>query len=113
MPAGQLLSGTTFFSFPFKVPLKPGPSDTVFGAGDRGFENGCAIPVDVAAGVPSVRGDLVAEGSNWGREEVNERMKDAGEGRTAREERKQRAQIMMVVCGGGKGGWGALVSHAS
>jgi hypothetical protein len=54
---------------------------------ESGFENGCAMPLDVATGVP--------EGSRWGRVVLNVRRDE--EGRRVREERRQRAQIMVGV----------------
>jgi hypothetical protein len=58
------------------------------------------MPVDVAAGVPAVRGDAVVEGEDWGREVLKVREREQAEGRRAREARRQRAQIML-----GCGGW--------
>ena len=92
MPAGQLDSGITILLFGFKLD----PKETGFGVGERGFEKGCAMPVDVAAGVPAVRGDAVVEGSNWGRDEEIVRAMELEE-RRGREERRQRAQIMLGV----------------
>jgi hypothetical protein len=39
---------------PFNFGRSPMLRETSFGAGVRGVENGCAIPVDVAAGGPAV-----------------------------------------------------------
>jgi hypothetical protein len=88
VPAGQLLSGITTLLFGFK----PVPKETGFGVGERGLEKGCAMPDEVAAGVPAVRGDAV-EDEDLGGEVVNLRVR---EGR-GRQERRQRAQIMVDV----------------
>lgn len=57
----------TAFVFDFKL----APNETEFAEGERGFENGCAMPADVAAGMSAVLEDAVVEGSNWGREVEN------------------------------------------
>jgi hypothetical protein len=96
----------TTFAFGFN----PVPRDTGFGVGDRGFEKGCAIPVDVAAGVPAVRGDAVVE-EHWGRLVVKDREKGSdgeAEERRGRAERRQRVQIMVGVGGGVELGWRAV-----
>lgn len=54
------------------------------------------MPVDVAAGGPAVRGEAVVDGSRRGWVVLNGRREE--EGKREREERKQRAQIMV---GGG------------
>lgn len=53
------------------------------------------MPVDVAAGVPAVRGVAVVEGSRSGRVVVSVRREE--EGKRVREGRRKRAQIMVGV----------------
>ncbi len=85
MPALQLLIGNTrlLFGFGFKAV----PADRPLGGGDNGFVNGCARPVDVAAG---------DAGSNLGRVEVKVRAK-LNSGRRDEARRRQRVQIIDVV----------------
>lgn len=85
MPAAQLDSGITAgFALGFTfVPTEPG-----FAVADSGFENGCAMPVDVAAGAVS--------GRNWRRVDVNVRVREA-ELLRADARRIQRVQIMVAV----------------
>lgn len=90
VPAGQLDTGTAVFDFG----RRPTPKETSFGAGVRGVENGCAIPVDVAGGgfAASVAGekeDFVDE---------NGRATD-GKLRRADARRIHREQIIVVVEG--------------
>lgn len=70
VPAGQLDTGICA-GFAFDLALAPRASSA--GEGVRGLENGCARPVDVAAGVPPVRGDAVVSGANWREEDEKER----------------------------------------
>ena len=62
MPAGHIDSGSTDFAFGFKST----PKDTGLAFEERGLEKGCAMPVEVVAGAPEVRGEVVVDGSWWG-----------------------------------------------
>ncbi len=70
------------------------PKETALGLGERGVENGCAMPVEVAAGFPAVLGEVVVEGSSCRVVKPNAREIER-DGR-AREERKQLAHIILV-----------------
>jgi len=59
----------------FDFGLRRAPREISFGEGERGFENGCAMPVEVAVGGPEVRGevDVAVAASRDGRVEENKR----------------------------------------
>jgi len=61
---------------PFDFGRSPTPRETSFGAGVKGVEKGCAIPVDVAAGGPAVRGEagVAVAGDNEGLKEEKVRV---------------------------------------
>ena len=67
------------------------PKQTSFGVGERGVENGCASPVEVAGG-----GEAVAEGLRMEGLMEKDRV-SVEEGRRADALRRQERQIMVVV----------------
>jgi hypothetical protein len=78
--------------------LSDAPRDIPFRDDERGLENGCASPVEVAVGGPAVRGEVrVAVADSWdGRVDENARANEDW-GRRADVRRRHRAQIMVVV----------------
>ena len=97
VPAGHDETGIWTF---LGLGCNPTPRETSLGVGERGVEKGCAMPVDVAAGVPSVRGEVVwaeAGGANNGRPDVIDRDEVTLDGRRVETLRIQLRQIMAVV----------------
>lgn len=81
----------------FDFGRNPVPRETSFGEGVKGVENGCVVPVEVAAGGPAVRGDGVAVAGKREAFVVDRGRAIEGNVRRADARRRHREQIIVEV----------------